>query len=407
MREWLEFTAVLLMACLIGVSLMFAAAPHKPHVALLIGTGPVQSAVYGLLGGLNVGYEVNPEDVELVELPPEVVHVARVVQKTHPGSVLAYFPKTRELAVCYRPFSFETINCVGFVGRDICKLIEKVNDTTYRAIAIIRDDRIADDYLVVDFNVSTKPVGPYDKTYYTNLFVFGGSRSSGNQSGPLDMEVSIDSNKKDNTIIQSIANQIDRFAELHHLNNSHKVYLTVRVVDSLLVYRNESLVYIFDGTKFVPCRENVADSRIANDLLEGAICAYYAEWTASILSEMGIKAFEYGYCPNDWKELIAHARVAVPVNEVDVGYLQSIENDYTTGPVQTVNVSIIGINESVIIIEPQESNGDWLKGTIGVINTPCRMNWTNSLDVFIHGPKSEKIYSDLVEKVRKALGKES
>ncbi len=115
MRERLEFTAVLLTACLIGVSLMFVATPHKPHVALLIGTSPVRSTVYGFLDGLNVGYEVNPEDVEL---PPEVVHIARVAQKTHPGSVLAYFPKTRKLAICYRPFSFKTINCVGFVGRD-------------------------------------------------------------------------------------------------------------------------------------------------------------------------------------------------------------------------------------------------------------------------------------------------
>ena len=287
------------------------------------------------------------------------------------------------------------------VGVDFGKLIERMNETDYRVTAVYYDDLFTRKYLTVDFNVSAKPdsgyviknsVGDIDSGYYEAVYVPNGRWQAGNYSGPLDMFVYTDPNEKDNEIICTIAEQIGKFANENGLNNSQVVILTAWIVDIILVHKNWGVVYIYEDEKFRPSTINVTDSRMVEDVLEGTVCRGFAEWTAAILGERSIRAFEYAYYPRDGNHTTLHARVGVVADDIDLDYLKSFsfEEDLAV-----VNATVNSLTLSYAVLEPFQREG--FQDIVGVTNSYFGADRKNCLCYYIHGPNSAKLYLDLLK----------
>ncbi len=276
------------------------------------------------------------------------------------------------------------------------KLIEKVGEDTYRVTVVHFDDLFTKKYLIVDFNASLKDSGyriknniEYpDPGYYQTIYKPNGKWSAASYSGPLELLVYRDPNREDNRIIEEVARQIEKFANENGLNNTQKVILTAKIVQKMLVYESSDRVYIYESGEFKPTNVKVKDSRMKQDLLEGTVCRGFAEWTSSILNEMGIRACHYWFEHSRFKDF-AHGEVAVDVNDVDTNYIRNIANKN----IAVINATVGKFNMSFIVIEPQEADcGDLGFESLNEVVDPKYPK--KYLMFHLHGSRAVQLYWD-------------
>jgi len=280
------------------------------------------------------------------------------------------------------------------------RLIEKTDDGSYRVIVVHFDDLFTHKYLVIDYNVSTDKRDVFwvvrdksypDPGYYRMVKNIRGKWYASNYTGPLEFFIYYSPSKEDRRIIEEIAGRIEYFARENGLNNTQKAILTAKIVQKMLVHRDAGKVYIYENGVFRPSSIKVKDSRMKQDVLEGTVCRGFAEWTASILNEMGILAYSYVFTHGKF-DGESHAEAAVDISSIDIDYVRSFAND-----VAVINISVGKFETSFIVIEPQQacSENIGFESLDQIVDPRYPEKY---LYMYVHGSKSKQLYLDSFSK---------
>jgi len=270
------------------------------------------------------------------------------------------------------------------------RYIEKINDTWYKVVIVIFDNKVTRKYVILKVNVSTEIL---DEKYvleslYPRYLEFkkdGSGRISvtfENKTVGMDLVVShlISKNPEDARISNELANQIESFAERNNLDITWKFYITSKI-PVLMGYIWDTTTLIF---RFIPQKIDVlyqdklitvnlsrSDSLIEYTLLKGGgPCWLNAYLLAYILNLMGINAHFYSaevFLSNN--STIVHSFIAIPTSEVDPDNLEKLYLKRVAHKmVIPASVSIGNITADYIIYDP-------VSGTYEIYNN---INWNST-----------------------------